>query len=126
MTVVWRRQWHPTPVLLPGESHGWRSVVGYSPWGHKESDTTERLHFHTFFIHSSVSVHLGCSNVLAIIYSAVYLFELWFSQGIYPGVGLLGLMEVFMGMILITTSFTLHTSIYSSLGTLSIRSNPLN
>ena len=33
----------PTPVLLPGKSHGWRSVVGYSPWGHKESDTTEQL-----------------------------------------------------------------------------------
>ena len=33
------------PVLLPGKSHGWRSVVGYSPWGRKESDTTERLHF---------------------------------------------------------------------------------
>ena len=41
-----RRQWHPTPVLLPGKSHGWRSLVGYSPWGCKESDTTERLHFH--------------------------------------------------------------------------------
>ena len=33
----------PTPVLLPGEFHGQRSLVGYSPWGHKESDTTERL-----------------------------------------------------------------------------------
>ena len=41
-----RRQWHPTPVLLPGKSHGWRSLVGCSPWGCKESDTTERLHFH--------------------------------------------------------------------------------
>ena len=41
-----RRQWHPTPVLLPGKSHGQRSLVGYSPWGRKESDTTERLHFH--------------------------------------------------------------------------------
>ena len=36
----------PTLVLLPGKSHGLRSLVGYSPWGHKESDTTERLHFH--------------------------------------------------------------------------------
>ena len=34
-----------TPVLLPGKSHGWRSLVGYSPWDHKESDTTEQLHF---------------------------------------------------------------------------------
>ena len=42
---TWRRQWHPTPVLLPVESHGRRSLVSCSPWGHKESDTTERLHF---------------------------------------------------------------------------------
>ena len=41
-----RRRWHPTPVLLPGKSHGWRSLVGCSPWGRQESDTTERLHFH--------------------------------------------------------------------------------
>ena len=44
--VIGRRQWHPTPVLLPGKSHGWRSLVGCSPWGCEESDTTERLHFH--------------------------------------------------------------------------------
>ena len=36
-----RRQWHPTPVLLPGKCHGWRSLVGCSPWGREESDTTE-------------------------------------------------------------------------------------
>ena len=41
-----RRQWHPTPVLLPGNSHGRRSLVGYSPWGRQESDMTERLYFH--------------------------------------------------------------------------------
>ena len=41
-----RRQWNPTPVLLPGKSHGWRSLVGCSPWGREKSDTTERLHFH--------------------------------------------------------------------------------
>ena len=41
-----RRQWHPTPVLLPGKSHGQRSLVGCSPWGLEESDTTERLRFH--------------------------------------------------------------------------------
>ena len=43
-----RRQWHSTPVLLPGESNGPRSLVGCSPWGHSEADTTERLHFHFF------------------------------------------------------------------------------
>ena len=41
-----RRQWHPTPLLLPGKSHGRRSLVGCSPWGHEESDGTEGLHFH--------------------------------------------------------------------------------
>ena len=46
MYIYWRRQWHPPPVLLPGKSHGQGSLVGYSPWGHLESDTTEQLHFH--------------------------------------------------------------------------------
>ena len=40
------RYWHPTPVLLPGKSHGWRSLEGCSPWGRWGSDTTEWLHFH--------------------------------------------------------------------------------
>ena len=43
---IQRRQWHPTPVLLPGKSHGRRSLVGCSPWGREELDTTEWLHFH--------------------------------------------------------------------------------
>ena len=42
----WRRKWQPTPVFLPGKSQGRRSLVGCSPWGHEESDMTERLHFH--------------------------------------------------------------------------------
>ena len=41
-----RRQWHPTPVLLPEKSHGWRSLEGCSPWDHWELDMTERLHFY--------------------------------------------------------------------------------
>ena len=44
--ISWRRKWQPTPVFLLGKSHGWRSLVAYSPWGPKESDTTEPLHFH--------------------------------------------------------------------------------
>ena len=43
--TLWRRKWQPTPVLLPGKSNGWGSLVGYSPWGHKESDMTKWLHF---------------------------------------------------------------------------------
>ena len=41
--IPWRRKWQPTPVFLLGKFHGWRSLVGYSLWGHKESDMTERL-----------------------------------------------------------------------------------
>ena len=44
--VSQRRPWHPTPVLLPGKSHGRRSLVGCSPWGQEESDMTEIFHFH--------------------------------------------------------------------------------
>ena len=42
--ILWRRKWQPTPVFLPGESHGQRSLVAYSPWGRKESDTIEQVH----------------------------------------------------------------------------------
>ena len=48
--IPWRRKWQPTPVFLPGESHGRRSLVGYSPQGLKESDATERLSDFTFTI----------------------------------------------------------------------------
>ena len=44
--IPWKRKWQPSPVLLPGKSHGRRILVGCSPWGRKELDTTERLHFH--------------------------------------------------------------------------------
>ena len=50
----WKKKWQPTPVLLPGESHGGRILVGYSPRGCKELDTTEWLHFHFIHIFSSV------------------------------------------------------------------------
>ena len=49
MTFIRRKQWHPTPVLLPGKSHGRRSLEGCSPWGRWGSDMTERLHFHFSF-----------------------------------------------------------------------------
>ena len=60
--MAWRRQWHPTPVLLPGKSHGWRSLVGYSPWGCEELDTTERLHLHFHALEKEMATH---SSVLA-------------------------------------------------------------
>ena len=61
--VPWRRQRHPTPVLLPGKSHGWRSLVGCSPWGRTESDTTERLSF-TFHFHALEKEMATYSSVL--------------------------------------------------------------
>ena len=58
--ISWRRKWQPTPVFLPGKSHGWRNLVGYSPWGRKESDTTERLHF------LSLSPSIQCLHLAAL------------------------------------------------------------
>ena len=57
-----RRQWHPIPALLPGKSHGGRSLVGCSPGGRKESDTTERFHFHFHALEKERATH---SSVLA-------------------------------------------------------------
>ena len=59
-----RRQWHPTPVLLSGKSHGWRSLVGCSPWGRYELDTTELLHFHFHFHFSLSCIGEGNDNPL--------------------------------------------------------------
>ena len=59
---LWRRPWHPTPVLLPGKSHGRRSLVGCSPWGPEESDTTEWLHPHFHALEKDMATH---SSVLA-------------------------------------------------------------
>ena len=57
--ISWSREWQPTPVFLPGEFHGQRNLVDYSPWGRKESDTTEWLiHTHTFFAFKKVKVKL--------------------------------------------------------------------
>ena len=48
--IPWRRECQPTLVFLPGESYGQKSLAGYNPWGRKEWDTTERLHFHFFHL----------------------------------------------------------------------------
>ena len=55
--IPWRRKWQPTPVFLPGESHGWRSLEGYSPWDCKESDMTERISIQIFF--SNIFTFIG-------------------------------------------------------------------
>ena len=75
--ISWRRKWQPTPVLLPAKSHGWRSLVGYSPWGQKESDMTEQLHFH--FPHKS---HISLlpwdkGECISIFFDLKFLFWFW-------------------------------------------------
>ena len=69
--IPWRRKWQPTPVFLPGESHGQRSLVGYNQWGCKESDTIEhtytRTHTHTHtytYTHIYIWIWYNCGNWL--------------------------------------------------------------
>ena len=61
--IPWRRKWSPTPVFLPGEFHGQRSLVDHSPWGCKESDTTEQL-MHVIYVYY-------CTTILSIKHTKV-------------------------------------------------------
>ena len=56
--MPWRRKWQPTPVFLPGESHGQRSLAGYSPWGPREVDTTELLNTQTHIKVCICNIHI--------------------------------------------------------------------
>ena len=68
--INWKKKWQPTPVFLPGKSHGWRSLAGYSPWDHKESDMTEWITLHNILKHVCIRSFV-CSSILDII-------SLWF------------------------------------------------
>ena len=63
-SIPWRREWLPAPVVLPGESHGQRSLTGYSPWGHKEPNTTERQ---TLSLISTMSTTLSLLSLLTLL-----------------------------------------------------------
>ena len=66
--IPWRREWQPTPVFLPGKFHGQRSLMGYSPSGRKESDTTEWLNTHkptAFWLISLLSHTSSCSVIIS-------------------------------------------------------------
>ena len=90
--INWRRKWQPTPVFLPRESHGRRSLVGYSPCGCKESDTTERLHLH-FHVHSNKLFVVSLWFVSALIiwssdrlfFNFIHLFLAVWGLHCYPG-----------------------------------------
>ena len=61
--TIRRRQWHPTPILLPGKSHGQRRLVGYSPWGHEALDTSDfTFTFQFYALEKEMATH---SSVLA-------------------------------------------------------------
>ena len=78
--IPWRREWLPTPIFFPGELHRQRNLVGYSPWCHKESDTTEQLtHTHT---HTCT-----CTCVLYICIICIILYNSQGSHGKYTGTG---------------------------------------
>ena len=74
--IPWRRKWQPTPVSLPGKFHGQRSLAGYSPWGHKESDTIEWLHFH-FSLSRSKRQQNMCICFHWYVCTEVYAYILW-------------------------------------------------
>ena len=72
--IPWRRKWQPTPVFLPGDSHGQRSLVDYSPWGCKESDMTEATAQHTLLEMKllaqqsmGISTHFSCSALCVVV-----------------------------------------------------------
>ena len=76
--IPWRRKWQPTPVFLPGKSHGWQSLVGYCSWGRKESDVTEQLHFH---VHALLSGRKGSGRDF---FQLLMLDGLFLSSQTYP------------------------------------------
>ena len=80
--IPWSRKWQPTPVFLPEESHRQRSLGGHSPWGHKESDTTEvTWHAHTVHLHCCINY---CCTAEWFCYTNACCFLIYFSIAVYP------------------------------------------
>ena len=84
--IPWRRKWQVPPVLLPGNSHGQRSLAGYSPWGRKELDMTGRLHFHLrqlvglFVSYLPMTLYNGNNSDLAKVILVLFLKSRWKMQ----------------------------------------------
>ena len=74
-THIWRREWQPTPVFLPGESHGQRSLANNSLWGHKESDTTERLSHTCAHTHIHVYTYMHIHTPVNYSYKSLERFQ---------------------------------------------------
>ena len=73
--IPWRRAWQPTPVFLPGESHGQRGLEGYSPWSHKQSDTIERPIF-SFSFFSNLFLVICISHQIVLIMITIHLWSI--------------------------------------------------
>ena len=104
--ILWRRKWQSTPVLLPGKSHGQRSLVGYSPWGRKESDTTKRLHSLHYIVLSTVLSIQDSSSHLTPRYSDGQQFvgeQNWFAY-IYNMLVIIGIQTESIELELLTTN----------------------
>ena len=76
--IPWRRKWQSTPILLPGKSHGQRSLVGYSPWGRKKLDTTERHGYRAILVEKTNERKrkLFCLVIRLLIYPCIRYFLL--------------------------------------------------
>ena len=88
--LFWRRKWQPTPVFLPGEFHGQRSMAGYSPWGHKESDTTEWLR--STFIHWHSTLRKSLSSLFLHLFTSVLTHKFLFYSEVCNSISLFILM----------------------------------
>ena len=73
LKISWRRAWQPTPVFLPGKSHGHRSLVDYSPWGHKESDTIEVTENTHIYVRVYIYIY-NWTDILYILYNYIYIY----------------------------------------------------
>ena len=109
LEIPWRRKWKPTPALLPGKSHGQRSLEGYSPWGRKESDTTEHAHTdakaqvkcylsistQVLKVHNSLSWQLNLRNQSCFLITQRKQQQLALSQSTSPSCRILNLYDCY-------------------------------
>ena len=103
--ISWRRKWQPTPLLLPGKSHGQRNPVGYSPWGRKELVTTEQVHFSVYSCHLFLISSASLRSMPFISFLVTYLA--WN----VPLVSLIFLKRSLVFTILLFSSISLHWSL---------------
>ena len=82
--LLLRKKWQPTAVLLPGKSHGWKSLADYNPWGRKELDTSERLHLHLHGVFRTKKIQMStevlqvrCVYCVLRCFSRVWLCKSW-------------------------------------------------